>query len=287
MGVGWRRAHVGCVGPGDHRVLSLPLAGGPVFSTLAPSSRAPCWRERRPAAKRRRACGTSSLNDGTRRGWAPERVQRNALKVAQDDSAVAYVGNQSGASSISLPNLNEAGVPQISPTNAYTGLTRGGRDTQPGDPDGSAQGRHPHLRPHRPDRPRAGPGAGGRDARARLPARAATTRDGEYGRAVALPGAADGTPARARRRAEREDRRGRAALPRAGAPGPARARALRRLHRDRRQRCRRAVRAFRACDAQGATVRRRRRRRACVHAAPGRASRARRHLRAAAVGAPA
>jgi branched-chain amino acid transport system substrate-binding protein len=79
-----------------------------------------------------------SLNDATRAAgtWAPERVARNARRAALDDSAIAYIGDfNSGASAISIPILNEAGVPQISPSNTATGLTRRGPGAEPGEPD--------------------------------------------------------------------------------------------------------------------------------------------------------
>src|SRR3712207_7714712 len=50
--------------------------------------------------------------------WTPEATQANARKVAQDDTAAVYIGEfNSGASAISMPILNEAQVPQISPAN--------------------------------------------------------------------------------------------------------------------------------------------------------------------------
>src|SRR3712207_8779970 len=67
-----------------------------------------------------------SLDDSTAQAgtWTPEATSANARKVAQDDKAVAYIGEfNSGASAISMPILNEAGVPQISPANTAVGLT--------------------------------------------------------------------------------------------------------------------------------------------------------------------
>src|SRR5215212_2961748 len=67
-----------------------------------------------------------SLDDSTRRAgsWVPERAAGNARRAAQDRSTIAYLGEfNSGASAVSMPILNEAGIPQISPSNTYTGLT--------------------------------------------------------------------------------------------------------------------------------------------------------------------
>jgi branched-chain amino acid transport system substrate-binding protein len=78
-----------------------------------------------------------SLNDATRGAgsWVPRRTARNAIRAAQDDSAIAYIGEfNSGASAVSMPILNEAGVPQISPSNTAIGLTRGGLGAERGEP---------------------------------------------------------------------------------------------------------------------------------------------------------
>jgi branched-chain amino acid transport system substrate-binding protein len=57
--------------------------------------------------------------------WEPGKTSANAREAAQDESAIAYLGEfNSGASAISLPVLNEAGILQVSPSNTYVGLTR-------------------------------------------------------------------------------------------------------------------------------------------------------------------
>lgn len=68
-----------------------------------------------------------SLNDASNRHgqWDPELTARNARRAAQDPSTIAYLGEfNSGATAVSLPILNAAGVLQVSPTNSYAGLTR-------------------------------------------------------------------------------------------------------------------------------------------------------------------
>ncbi len=67
-----------------------------------------------------------SLDDSTAAAgkWDPGQTAANARKVASDSKAVYYVGEfNSGASEVSIPILNEAGVPQMSPANTYVGLT--------------------------------------------------------------------------------------------------------------------------------------------------------------------
>ena len=68
----------------------------------------------------------TSLDDSTAQAgnWDPGQTSQNARKVAQDSKAVYYIGEfNSGASAISIPILNRANVPQVSPANTYPGLT--------------------------------------------------------------------------------------------------------------------------------------------------------------------
>ena len=67
-----------------------------------------------------------SLDDSTAAAakWDPGQTAANARKVATDPKAVYYIGEfNSGASEVSIPILNQAGIPQVSPANTYVGLT--------------------------------------------------------------------------------------------------------------------------------------------------------------------
>ena len=67
--------------------------------------------------------------------WDPGQTAANARKVAADPKAVYYMGEfNSGASEISIPILNQAGVPQVSPANTYVGLTTNLPGSAPGEP---------------------------------------------------------------------------------------------------------------------------------------------------------
>jgi branched-chain amino acid transport system substrate-binding protein len=80
----------------------------------------------------------TSLDDSTAQAgqWTPEATSQNARRVAQDDKAAVYIGEfNSGASAVSLPILNEAGVPQISPANTAVGLTSDEPGADQGEPD--------------------------------------------------------------------------------------------------------------------------------------------------------
>ena len=79
-----------------------------------------------------------SLDDSTAQAgsWTPEAVSANARKAAQDDSTAVYIGEfNSGGSAVSIPILNEAGVPQICPANTAVGLTTDEPGAEPGEPD--------------------------------------------------------------------------------------------------------------------------------------------------------
>ena len=54
----------------------------------------------------------------------PAQISENARRAARDPRTVAYVGElRSGASAISIPILNEAGIAQLSPLDSALGLT--------------------------------------------------------------------------------------------------------------------------------------------------------------------
>ena len=79
-----------------------------------------------------------SLDDSTAQAgsWTPEATTSNARKAAQDDSTAIYIGEfNSGASAVSIPILNEAGIPQISPANTAVGLTSDEPGAAPGEPE--------------------------------------------------------------------------------------------------------------------------------------------------------
>jgi branched-chain amino acid transport system substrate-binding protein len=58
------------------------------------------------------------------RDWDPDRVAENAGRAADDDAAIAYLGElELGASAVSLPVTNEESILQVSPTDGLTSLT--------------------------------------------------------------------------------------------------------------------------------------------------------------------
>jgi branched-chain amino acid transport system substrate-binding protein len=79
-----------------------------------------------------------SLDDSTAAEgkWDAGQTKSNARKVAQDDKAIAYLGEfNSGASANSIPTTNQAGILQVSPSNTALGLTKSGDGAAAGEPD--------------------------------------------------------------------------------------------------------------------------------------------------------
>ena len=79
-----------------------------------------------------------SLDDSTAAAgkWDPGQTAANARKVAADPKAVYYMGEfNSGASEVSIPILNQGGVPMVSPANTYVGLTTNLPGSAPGEPE--------------------------------------------------------------------------------------------------------------------------------------------------------
>jgi branched-chain amino acid transport system substrate-binding protein len=79
-----------------------------------------------------------SLDDSTAQagGWEAGQTSSNARKAIADDSTIAYIGEfNSGATAVSLPLLNEAGIAQVSPGNTAVGITSDDPGAAPGEPD--------------------------------------------------------------------------------------------------------------------------------------------------------
>jgi branched-chain amino acid transport system substrate-binding protein len=77
------------------------------------------------------------LNDATAAAgeWDPGETSRNAVQAAADPTTIGYIGDlDSGASAVSIPILNQAEIPQISPRSSAVGLTSGGAAASPGEP---------------------------------------------------------------------------------------------------------------------------------------------------------
>jgi branched-chain amino acid transport system substrate-binding protein len=79
-----------------------------------------------------------SLDDSTRAAGkaTPAATARNARRASADKTTAAYLGEfNSGATKVSLPILNRAGIAMVSPSNTYVGLTNNKIGTAAGEPD--------------------------------------------------------------------------------------------------------------------------------------------------------
>ncbi len=77
-----------------------------------------------------------SLDDaGPEGGWKPDETVDAARAAAADVTTIAYLGDfEAGATALSLPTTNAAGVLQVSPGTSYDGFT-GGRGAGTGEPE--------------------------------------------------------------------------------------------------------------------------------------------------------
>jgi branched-chain amino acid transport system substrate-binding protein len=77
------------------------------------------------------------LDDSTaQRGeWDPGQTTLNARLAVRDPTTIGYIGEfNSGASAVSIPLLNRAGIAQVSPASTAVGLTSDSAGASPGEP---------------------------------------------------------------------------------------------------------------------------------------------------------
>ena len=92
------------------------------------------------------------------RDWDPDRVAENAGRAADDDAAIAYLGElELGASAVSLPVTNEESILQVSPTDGLTSLTLPQSGPGQGPERFYPEGARNFLRLVPPDSAQAGP----------------------------------------------------------------------------------------------------------------------------------
>ena len=117
---------------------SLPLQGAQRLQTTAMVNGIKLALEQAGGKAGNIKVNYTSLDDSTAQAgnWTPEATAANARRVAQDDEAVAYIGEfNSGASAISIPILNEVPIAQISPANTAVGLTSDEPGADQGEPE--------------------------------------------------------------------------------------------------------------------------------------------------------
>ena len=117
---------------------SVPLQGASRVQTTAVVNGAKLALEQAGGKAGPHTIKYEPLDDSTAQAgnWTPEQESANARKAAQDKSTAVYIGTfNSGAAAVSIPILNEAGVPMISPANTAVGLTTNQPGSNPGEPD--------------------------------------------------------------------------------------------------------------------------------------------------------
>ena len=117
---------------------SVPLQGASRIQTTAVVNGAKLALEQAGNKAGPHTIKYESLDDSTAQAgnWTPEQESSNARKASQDDSTAVYLGTfNSGAAAVSIPILNEAGIPMISPANTDVGLTTDEPGAEPGEPD--------------------------------------------------------------------------------------------------------------------------------------------------------
>jgi branched-chain amino acid transport system substrate-binding protein len=117
---------------------SLPLQGSSRVQNLAVVSGAKLALKQAGGKVGTLSVTYKPLDDSTASAgsWDPGVVSQNARKAAQDKSTIGYIGEfNSGASAVSIPILNQAGILQVSPANTAVGLTSNGPGADKGEPD--------------------------------------------------------------------------------------------------------------------------------------------------------
>ncbi len=121
---------------------SLPLVGSSTSQTVPLVNGAKLALSQAGGKAGKFKVNYTSLNDATAAAgeWDPTQTAADARKAASDSNAVFYIGEfNSGASEVSIPILNQAGIPQVSPANTYVGLTT----NEPGSAAGEPQKYYP------------------------------------------------------------------------------------------------------------------------------------------------
>jgi branched-chain amino acid transport system substrate-binding protein len=116
---------------------SLPLQGGSRDNALAVNQGAELALKEQGGKIGNYTVKFEKLDDSTASAgkWEPNQTQQNARKAVADKTTVAYLGEfNSGASALSIPTTNRAGILQVSPANTAIGLTKAD-PADPGTPD--------------------------------------------------------------------------------------------------------------------------------------------------------
>ena len=117
---------------------SLPLQGATRGNSLDVQRGATLALEQRNAKAGECTVSYKKLDDSTAQAgqWDAGATSANARRVAQNEDAIALIGEfNSGASAISIPITNEAGILQVSPSNTALELTKDAGKDDKGAPE--------------------------------------------------------------------------------------------------------------------------------------------------------
>jgi branched-chain amino acid transport system substrate-binding protein len=117
---------------------SLPLQGGSRDNALAVNRGAEIALQEKGGKVGNYTVKFQKLDDSTASAgkWEPNQVQQNARKAVADKTTIGYLGEfNSGASALSIPTTNRAGILQVSPANTAVGLTSSDPGADAGEPD--------------------------------------------------------------------------------------------------------------------------------------------------------
>jgi branched-chain amino acid transport system substrate-binding protein len=117
---------------------SLPLQGASRVQSLDVQRGAELALDQRGGKAGACTVEYQKLDDSTAQAgtWDPGATSANARKVSNDDNAIALLGEfNSGASAISIPITNEAGILQVSPANTALELTKDAGPDDKGAPE--------------------------------------------------------------------------------------------------------------------------------------------------------
>jgi branched-chain amino acid transport system substrate-binding protein len=138
-GVGLALALGGCLGDGDadepQRIegeVATVYASAPRHGASAAAATAVLAGERRALGERGGRAGGLRIRlrelpttETAEHAWDPALVAENAQRASDDPTAIAYLGELDyGATAVSLPITNDAGLLQVSPGDGLTSLTR-------------------------------------------------------------------------------------------------------------------------------------------------------------------
>jgi branched-chain amino acid transport system substrate-binding protein len=117
---------------------SLPLQGASRPQSVAVNQGATLALQQQGSKVGKFTIRFKQLDDATPQAgkWDPGQTSVDARKAAQDKTTIGYIGEfNSGSSAISIPILNRASIPQISPSNTAVGLTANiSGAVEPGEP---------------------------------------------------------------------------------------------------------------------------------------------------------